>query len=198
MALSWYIAHEAMEWAVQHRRAACNLPTGTGSALVSAVWLKKRFERGVTHAVILEPNLLLVKHMTNYLKDRCGVKAVRVDGHVPIERRRQLWAEPLVVSTLSTACDDWEYLRAKAAVLDHCDWGALGELSETYWFDYVLLLDTIFPHMMRVEVQLAYGTMLCWDIPGRQARLHASPESLRQELQWCKIVPFLPITTDLN
>jgi len=202
VALDRDTADEAMEWAIQQRRASCSLPTGTGWGLVAAVWLRKCFQKGITHAVLLEPSLLLAKHMTSYLRDKWGIKAVRIDGHMPIERRGQLWAEPLVVCTLSTACDDRQYLRARATVfdpaLDDSCWVDFLELRETCRFDYILLLDAMVPNNMLVKVELASGATRYWDIPGRQARLHASPESLRQELQWCKIVPFLPMTTDLN
>ena len=198
MVLSWYIAHEAMEWAVHHRRAVCSLPTGTGRGLVSAIWLRECFERGITHAVLLEPNLSLVKHMGNYLRERWGIKAVCIDGHIPIERRRQLWIEPVVVCTPSMACDDRQYLRARATIFDPAPddscWFAFLELREACRFDYILLLDRVVPHKMRLVVELHNGMVRYWDMPSQQARLDASPESLKRELQWCKIEPFLPVT----
>jgi hypothetical protein len=211
VALDWHTADEATEWAIRHGRAECSLPTGTGRALFTTVWLQKCFDRGITHALVLEPNQLLVRQMTSYLSNRCGIQAVHIDGHLAKERRRQLWAERLVVCTPSIASEDKEYVRAQAAVFepgpdDSC-WFAFFELREMCRFGYVLLLTEMLPHRMRVKVEFSDGTIRYWRMPGRmqhlwwpgaveyarRARLHELGEELNRELQWLRIAPFLPM-----
>ncbi len=165
---------KAADWALEKRQGVCCLPTGTGKTLVAVLWLKFLFEsEEVNKALILEPTRLLVNQTTEYFLQKANAECIPIDGRIPKDKRRELWASAeIVVAIPETVFNDIEDVNMDAIVVDECHHtvgqDACAKVMANLEPEWRLGLSAFVPERREEEIKHLIGPIRRWSWSDRE------------------------------
>ena len=160
---------EAVNWALQHKRAVICMPTGTGKTLIAGLWIRRLLDTGKARKIlVLEPTRFMVEQTNRFLREKCGLPSRPVHGSLPRSMISSGFKARIVVATpeivfAEAAEKIGEY---DAVVVDECHHttgqDAYMKVMKRVTAEWRLGLTPFVPLKRRRELEESIGVIRCW------------------------------------